>query len=101
MKNLLSLIGVVSVVTVFLTYKAEGMGSKVANSYWTCTFKGMEEYPLQDLDGNQYNELREFLTGSDWFPKRDEAYSAAKEECESYSVKECVLSGCSQKGELR
>jgi len=101
MKKLSILISLASCLISFSFNKAHAMSQKIPNSYWSCTFLGMEEYARENRVGIQHLELRSFLAGSDWLPTKDEAYSAAKKECESYSVKECSLSGCTQKGELR
>ena len=76
------------------------MGYKVPANYWSCTFLGVEEYEFQDKNGIQHLELQEINYGSEWFAKKEDAYDAAKRECEMYSVKSCSLAGCCQKSEL-
>lgn len=102
MKKLSILISLASTSIPFSKNSAHAMGYRVPNNYWSCTFLGMEEYGFQDKNGILHLELQEINYGSDWFAQKEDAYNAAKRECEMYSVKACChLAGCSQKSELR
>lgn len=83
------------------THSLSAMSSNIPNNYWSCTFRGLENYSLEDNQGILHLESREALYGTDWLPQKEQAYKLAKQECELYSVGPCSLAGCSQKGELR
>jgi hypothetical protein len=101
MKKLIFLVGFSSASNFLFLHEAHAMSQKIPSSFWSCTFKGIEEVSIEDKQGILHLELREILYGTDWLPQKEEAYLAAKKECEMYSVRPCLLSGCSQKGELR
>jgi hypothetical protein len=101
MKKLAILISLASTSIPFSKNSVHAMGYRVPSNYWSCTFLGIEENGVEDKNGILHLELQKINYGSEWFAKKEDAYNAARRECEMYSLKtSCYLAGCSQKSEL-